>query len=72
MDYSWVKRVVELSDCNDVQTYLETGRWDILAVAPGQDDEHRPIILYSMGWYGPVDPEFPTHEDAASEFPLGR
>lgn len=72
MDYSWVKRVVELTDCGDVQKYIETGRWEILSIAPGQDDDHAPLNLFVLGWHGPLDPEFPTHADAASEFPLGR
>ena len=57
MDYSRIIKVVEEESVNrvkNVNKYLETGRWVILAAA--------------LGWYGPEDPEFPESDN--SEFPV--
>lgn len=68
MDYSDIRKIVEETDPARVQIYLDTRRWILLDTAPGRDAEGRPYFLYSLGWYGPYDPEFP--EDDASEFPV--
>ena len=67
MDYSDVRKVVEETDLARVQAYLDTGRWSILAVAPGQQEDKSAYILYCLGWHGPDDPEFPDED--TSEFP---
>ena len=67
MDYSDVRKVVEETDRARVQAYLDTGRWSILAVAPGQQEDRSAYFLYCLGWFGPDDPEFPDEDD--SEFP---
>lgn len=71
MDYSRIIKVVEEESVNrvkNVNKYLETGRWVILAAAPGMRDDKSAYILYSLGWYGPEDPEFPESDN--SEFPV--
>lgn len=67
MDMSDIKKVVESTDTRDVNAYLATRRWTVLACAPGQMESGEAYYLYSLGWYGPYDPEFP--EDDHSEFP---
>ena len=67
MDYSDVRRVVEETDPERVQVYLDTGRWGVLAVAPGQREDRSAYCLYSLGWFGPLDPELPDED--TSEFP---
>ena len=68
MDYSDVRRVVEEIDPERVQVYLDTGRWRVLAVAPGQREDGSAYCLYSLGWLGPLDPELPDAD--TSEFPV--
>ncbi|HIW17017.1 MAG TPA: hypothetical protein H9689_06090 [Firmicutes bacterium] len=67
MDYSEIVKVVEEEDVTRVNKYLKTGRWVMLGVAAGMRDDKTAYFLYSLGWYGPYDPEFP--EDDTSEFP---
>lgn len=69
MDWSKIKKVVELYDPAVVNRYLNTRRWVILSTAPGQLEDKSPCTLYSLGWYGPRDPEYP--EEDTSEFPPG-
>lgn len=67
MDYSDIKKVVEETNVEIVQKYLDTGRWRVLAVAPGYREDGSAYHLYALGWYGPVDgsdhSEFPNSEE---------
>lgn len=67
MDYSNIVKVMETTNRDTVNAYLDTKRWIILAAGPGQDEDKSAYILYSLGWYGPADPAAP--EDDTSEFP---
>ena len=67
MEYEGIRKVEETIYPGDVNAYLETGRWMLLGTAPGRDENNLPYMLYSLGWLGPVDPEFP--EDDTSEYP---
>jgi len=69
MDFSGIEKVVEETDPNLVQKYLNTGRWVILSVAPGHRPDGTAYQLYSLGWYGPYDPDAPGSEH--TEFPTG-
>jgi len=66
MDYSEIKKVVEMKDVEKVNRYLATGRWVLLGDAPGQYANKESYHLYSLGWLGPYDPEFPENDN--SEF----
>jgi len=55
MDYSWVKKVIETRDVSEVESLVDTGRWEIIGVAEGQDEGKQPVMLYSLGWHGPKD-----------------
>ena len=65
MDCEHVQRVVEETDPRIVQRYLDTGRWILLSVAPGQSDDLSAYHLYSLGWLGSAGPQ-----DDGSEFPV--
>ncbi|MBD5162171.1 MAG: hypothetical protein HDT14_09195 [Oscillibacter sp.] len=68
-DYSCIVKVVQETDVDRVQKYLDTQRWVILSIAPGQLPDRTAYQLFALGWYGPYDPEFPERDH--SEFPLG-
>ena len=68
-DYSGILKVVQETDVERVQKYLDTKRWGILSIAPGQWSDHSAYQLFALGWYGPYDPEFPENDQ--SEFPFG-
>lgn len=68
MSHEGIYRIVEETDTHIVQKYLDTKRWVILSVAPGQRDDGSAYHLYSLGWCGPLDPELPENDN--SEFPV--
>lgn len=59
MDLSQIVKVYETTQDFEVNAYLQTGRWTILCTAPGKTFEGEAYTLYSLGWYGPIDPEHP-------------
>lgn len=68
MGYENIQKIIETENCDDVNCYLKTTRWVILAVSPGRTADGSAYHLYSLGWYGPYDPDNPNEPD--SEFPL--
>ena len=58
-----VVKIVEETDATRVNAYLNTGRWQLIASAPGQTEMGEPYVLYSLGWLGAVD------NSDTSEFP---
>ncbi len=68
-DYSSIQKVIQETDVERVQKYLDTQRWVVLSIAPGQRPDLSAYQLFALGWYGPYDPEFPDEDH--SEFPLG-
>lgn len=68
MDYSNIIKIAEETDKKRVQKYLDTKRWTILAVAPGTREDGSAYAMYSLGWWGPHDPEFPENDH--TEFPV--
>ena len=68
MESEYFYKIVEETDVARVNKYLATKRWTVLTCAPGQREDKSAYILYSLGWWGPIDPEFP--EDDHSEFPV--
>ncbi len=68
MDYSEIVKVVETTSSDDVNKYLATKRWCVLSVSSGRMEDGTAYHLYSLGWYGPLDPDNP--EDNDSEFPV--
>lgn len=59
MDYSDIRKIVEEINPERVNRYLATRRWTILGIASGMSSEGIAYFSYSLGWYGPYDPEFP-------------
>lgn len=43
-----IAEVKELTDAEQVNSQLASG-WELIAAAPGQTAEKRPVILYSLG-----------------------
>ncbi len=68
MDNSQVKKLVEVTEPDEANAYLNTGRWVFIGDAAGQGSTGAPYHLYSLGWLGPADPEHP--EEDKSEFPV--
>lgn len=64
MDYTNFVKVAEETDPERVNKYLETGRWKILTVCPGQYSNGPAYAIYTLGWLGAED------ENDTSEQPV--
>lgn len=64
MDFTEFVKIQELFNSDHVNKYLATGRWKVLAVSAGQEENGSAYMLYSLGWLGPVG------DDDESEHPL--
>jgi hypothetical protein len=63
MEYEKVRMVVQSSDVNEVNRYLECG-WTLLTVAKADSTEEAtgdPVIIYSLGWAREDEPVQPKY-----------
>lgn len=61
MDLSEIKKVIQVTDAERAQQYLDTGLWVILSIASGQDRDLSPYQLFALGSREP---------DAEEELPV--
>ena len=64
--YSEIKKVLQLTDEKRVQAHLDTGKWVILSIAPGQHPDSSAYNLFAIGSCDPDAKELPLRGESVT------